>query len=209
MAVIRFGPYVLDPRQGLRRGRAEVRLTPKALAVLRVLAERTGQVITKDELFRLAWPDTAVSDAALASCVQELRRALRDDARRPRYIETVHRRGYRFLRDTSSAVARSPTAPPAAATLVGRDGELDTLRAVFEDAGGGVRQTLFVAGEPGIGKTTLVDAFVAGTADGRPLRVLRGQCVERYGPGESYQPLLEGLARLGQGPAGEEVVSAL
>jgi DNA-binding winged helix-turn-helix (wHTH) protein len=55
------------------------------------------QVVEKDEFFRSVWAETVVSDDALAACIQELRRALRDAARKPRYIETVHRRGYRFL----------------------------------------------------------------------------------------------------------------
>ncbi|MEJ0077780.1 MAG: winged helix-turn-helix domain-containing protein [Alphaproteobacteria bacterium] len=78
-------------------GPREVRLTPKALALLTFLAERPGEVITKAELFGAVWPETTVGDAALVTCIQELRKALHDDARRPRYIETLHRRGYRFI----------------------------------------------------------------------------------------------------------------
>ena len=93
-----FGSYRFDRQNGqLWRGKQEVRLTPKAAAVLRYLVERAGQVVTKEELFAAVWPDTVVSDAALTTCIQEVRQALRDDARRPRYIETVHRRGFRFL----------------------------------------------------------------------------------------------------------------
>jgi predicted ATPase len=211
-AAVRFGPYCLDPSQGLRRGKNEVRLTPKALAVLRVLAARPGQVITKDELFRLAWPDTIVSDAALASCIQELRRALRDDARQPRYIETMHRRGYRFL---MGPPASAPAALAASAwmgsapAIFGREPELERMRSCLDRARAGSRQTVFVSGEPGIGKTTLVEAFLARAVEVAPLRVAWGQCVEHYGSGEAYQPLLEGLTRIGQGAAGEAVVAAL
>jgi DNA-binding winged helix-turn-helix (wHTH) protein len=93
-----FGPYRLDlhTRQ-LWRGKQEVRLTLKAAAVLYYLLERAGQVATKDELFATVWSDTVVSNAALTSCIQELRHALHDDARKPRYLETVHRRGFRFI----------------------------------------------------------------------------------------------------------------
>src|SRR5262249_22829908 len=69
----------------------------KAAAVLRCLTERAGQVVSKEELFAAVWPDTVVSDAALTTCIQEVRQALHDNARHPRYIETVHRRGFRFL----------------------------------------------------------------------------------------------------------------
>ena len=82
-------------------GAREVQLTPKALALLSFLAERPGEVITKEELFGAVWPETTVGDAALVTCIQELRKALRDDARHPRYIETLHRRGYRFIGKTA------------------------------------------------------------------------------------------------------------
>ena len=92
-----FGRYRLEPRSGLRSGTREIRLTPKALALLSYLAARAGEVVTKDELFAAVWPETTVGDAALVTCIQELRNALKDDARHPRYIETLHRRGYRFI----------------------------------------------------------------------------------------------------------------
>ena len=100
--VIRFGRYRLHPTEGLTRGAREIHLTQKALGVLRLLAERPGHLVTKDEIFDLVWAGVAVSDAALTSCIQELRRALDDDARAPRFIETLHRRGFRFLPQTSS-----------------------------------------------------------------------------------------------------------
>jgi TolB-like protein/Flp pilus assembly protein TadD len=108
-----FGRYQLEPLRGLKSGGRNVHLTPKALALLSFIAERPGEVITKDELFGAVWPEVAVGDAALVTCIQELRRALRDNARRPRYIETLHRRGYRFVGKT--AVARFPAAIDTAA----------------------------------------------------------------------------------------------
>lgn len=111
-ASVRFGPYQLHPIQGLSRGSAEVRVTPKALAVLQALAGQAGRVVTKDELFRTVWPDAAVSDATLSSCILELRKALGDDARQPRYIETLHRRGFRFISATTfSTASRQRDAP--------------------------------------------------------------------------------------------------
>src|SRR5262245_33537508 len=106
-----FGRYRTEPRRGLMSGNREVRLTPKALALLTYLAQRPGEVVSKQELFRALWRDVAVGDAALVTCIQELRRALRDNARRPRYIETVHRRGYRFIAEPRLAVASTPAAP--------------------------------------------------------------------------------------------------
>ncbi|MEA2928591.1 MAG: hypothetical protein QOG38_1019, partial [Hyphomicrobiales bacterium] len=98
-----FGRYRLEPRGGLTSGAREVHLTPKALALLSYLAERSGDVVGKEELFAAIWPETTVGDAALVTCIQELRKALRDDARKPRYIETLHRRGYRFIGKVVSA----------------------------------------------------------------------------------------------------------
>jgi len=75
----------------------------KALAVLCHFVQHPGQLVTKDDLFAAAWPETVVSDATLASCIQEIRQALGDDAKRPRYIETVHRRGFRFIEKVVSS----------------------------------------------------------------------------------------------------------
>ena len=103
-----FGRYRLEPQGGLMSGARNVHLTPKALALLSYIADRPGEVVTKDQLFSAVWPEVNVGDAALVTCIQELRRALKDDARRPRYIETVHRRGYRFV--GKMAEARLPAA---------------------------------------------------------------------------------------------------
>ena len=78
-------------------GKREVKLTPKASEVLRVLLAHAGQPVGKEELFASVWSGTVVSDDALTSCIQELRRALTDNAKQPRFIETRHRRGYRFI----------------------------------------------------------------------------------------------------------------
>src|SRR6266576_5960198 len=64
---------------------------------------------TKDEIFRAVWRDTAVSDSALTSCIQELRHVLQDDARLPRFVETLHRRGYRFVARVSIEEKNSPS----------------------------------------------------------------------------------------------------
>ena len=76
-------------------GAQRLRLTPRTFAVLRHLVEHQGRLITKEELFTTVWRDTIVSDAALASCIRDLRKALGDSSGAPRYIQTVHRRGFR------------------------------------------------------------------------------------------------------------------
>src|SRR5215510_2218719 len=135
--VLRFGPYRLDPRGGhLWRGTLEVKLTPKALAVLRHLVQQPGQVVSKEAFFRAVWADTVVSDAALTSCIQELRQALHDEARNPRYIETVHRRGFRFIATVQSSRVKGqgskaepvPSPQHLASPVVGRETELQQLQ---------------------------------------------------------------------------------
>src|SRR5258706_9870330 len=162
--MVMFGHYRLDPRRGLWRGQQEVKLAPKALALLRFLLERAGDVMTKDEVFRAVWPETVVSDGSLTSCIRELRKALRDDARQPRYIETLHRRGYRFIARALSASTKAPPSgadrhsavpSPASATPVGREREIQQLHRWLDGACNGEQQIAFVTGEPGIGKTTV------------------------------------------------------
>ena len=212
---IRFGRYRFHPTQGLTRGRQEVRVTPKSLAVLRRLLEHSGDVITREELFRDVWPDTAVSEAALTTCIQELRRALADDARHPKYIETVHRRGFRFLAsssaDDTTPFEREPhlARPRAPGPLVGRDAALRQMSDALALACKGQRQIAFVTGEPGIGKTALVDVLLTGIADRSACRVARAECLEHHGAGEAYQPLLEALTRLCTQPEGEPCLAAL
>ena len=106
-----FGPYRLDPSRGQLYGETgAIPLTPKALMLLEYLAARPGRLVTKEELLDAVWPGVFVADGALKVCIREIRRALGDDAQAPRFIETAHRRGYRFIADVSHT-------QPAAAAL--------------------------------------------------------------------------------------------
>ena len=110
---VNFGDYRFDFETGrLWSGEREVRLTPKASAVLKVLVTHAGEPVTKEELFASVWNGTIVSDDALTSCIQELRRALADDSKQPRFIETRHRRGYRFVAPLSEAAAEDVADSP-------------------------------------------------------------------------------------------------
>jgi adenylate cyclase len=114
---VSFGDFLFDLKaERLFSGEQEVRLTPKAAAVLGVLLRDAGKPVSKRELFASVWSDAIVSDDALTSCIQELRKALADDSRQPRFIETRHRRGYRFVARLSAAPAEglSPSPTPMA-----------------------------------------------------------------------------------------------
>src|SRR5262245_64726398 len=114
---VSFGSFRFEPPSGrLWSGEQEIRLTPKAAAVLSALLARAGEPVSRQWLFASVWPTAVVSDAALASCIQELRRALADDPKEPRFIETRHRRGYRFAAelagDGDRATAVAPVSMP-------------------------------------------------------------------------------------------------
>ena len=197
----------------LWRSTEAIHLTAKAFGVLRHLVEHAGQLVTKDDLFAAVWATPYVSEAALAVCIRELRQALGDTAQTPQYVETVRGRGYRFVCPVTAAAAvlgAGGDAPRQAVDgpelVVGREAELSALQQCWAQAQQGVRQIVMVTGEAGIGKTTLVDAFVAQVGASATLWVERGQCIEQHGAGEAYLPLLEALGRLGRGPAGVPLV---
>src|SRR5215470_14131762 len=93
-----FADFRLDPSNvSLWRGKQALKLKPKAFDVLHYLVDHAGQLVSKDDLWRAVWSDVAVTDGVLAVCVTEIRQVLGDDPKAPRFIETVHRRGYRFI----------------------------------------------------------------------------------------------------------------
>src|SRR5262245_24308821 len=171
-------------------GARRLELRPKTFAILRYLVDHPGRLVTKDELLGAVWGGTVVSEATLTSCIRDLRHALADASRAPRYIETVHRRGLRFIgpvqpvrpnaaghqvptKGGTDAMERDRPAPSGdpVPSLVGRESQLARLHAIFDAASAGRRQLVFVTGEPGIGKTTLVEAFLRRLEAGNGLRV--------------------------------------
>lgn len=208
-----FPPFRLDLRnEQLFEGDSAIPLRPKTYAVLRCLIDRRGQLVTKDEILEAVWPGVSVSDSVLKVCVREIREALRDETDAPRFVETAHRRGYRFIATVLEETTARPTlvrsvipVPP----LVGRSGELARLKSRLGDAISGSRIIVFITGEPGIGKTALVEALIGDTAGSSALLVGRGHCVEHYGGGEAYLPVLAALSHLCRGPEGERIVTIL
>ncbi|MEW6272375.1 MAG: winged helix-turn-helix domain-containing protein, partial [Thermodesulfobacteriota bacterium] len=134
------GPFRIDlADERLWRGSDAIALRPKTWAVLRHLVERAGRLVTKQELLDAVWSGVAVEEKVLNASIAEIRSALGDDARAPRYVETIARRGFRFIAPLSRAetdAAPSDAAPerpaprPAAGhrtPFVGRDRELALL----------------------------------------------------------------------------------
>ena len=118
--VVRFGTYELTPdTQELRKAGIRIHLEGQPLAILQMLLERPGRLVTREELQKKLWPtDTFVDfEHSLNAAVKRLRAALNDSADQPRYVETLARRGYRFIAPTSAASAEiSAVAPTHAAT---------------------------------------------------------------------------------------------
>lgn len=203
-----FAPFCLDrSNECLWRGSTIIKLRPKAFAVLNHLIGRPGQLVTKEELLNTVWPETFVGDAVLKVAIRQLRDALDDDPKTPEFIETAHRRGYRFIGQIAEAgpeqahdvghrkpvSPRTPFYPPG---IVGRDQALSRIQSCLEKMLSGKRQIVFVAGEAGIGKTALVDTFARDISSDRTIRICRGQCLERYGTNEAYLPVLDAIGRL-------------
>lgn len=180
--------------QCLWRGGGRVDLTPKAFSVLCYLADRPRRLVTKAEILDALWGDTVVTDGVLKVCVLEVRRALEDDAKSPRWIQTAHRRGYRFLEDIARGTSTSRAAPNGTQEVterarpdgfVGRDIELARLDAAAARALAGENTAVFVSGAPGIGKTSLVEAFLAPLEREGRMLVARGHCLEQFGAGDA------------------------
>lgn len=96
--IVHFGPFAFDAQNRLlSRDEVEIPLPPRVLAVLELLLSRAGEVVSRQELHESVWKDAYVTDTSLAEAVSFLRQALGDDPQNPRFVQTVHRRGYRFL----------------------------------------------------------------------------------------------------------------
>ncbi|HET7204438.1 MAG TPA: AAA family ATPase [Steroidobacteraceae bacterium] len=198
---LRFEEFELDEANArlLRRGQAAP-LAPKPFALLCELVRLQGALCTKHTLLDKVWGHQFVSDSVLKTAISDLRTVLGDDPRSPRFIETVARRGYRFIAPVTTVAAASPytaeaavIGSPQASSFVGRDAELKRLHRAWDLACGGKRSVVWVVGEPGIGKTALIEHFMASLGG---VVCARGQCVEHYGAGEPYLPVLEALAEL-------------
>ena len=230
-----FDPYRLDLDNALLwQGERTIALRPKTFEVLVYLVEHAGQLVSKEAILETVWADTAVSESVLKGCIGEIRKTLQDSVTTPRFIATMHRRGYRFIAPVTavSPVTAEPaqavpsplppsSSPPKRTTshaplsaahasiLVSREAELTLLHQWLATVLRGECWIGFISGEAGIGKTALVDAFVTQIEDRSGLWIGRGQCVEQYGAGEAYLPLLEAFGQLARSPGGARIIEIL
>ena len=216
--VLHFPPFRLDTDNGLLWSDNQLlHLHAKSQAVLRSLVEKAGQAVSLDEIRRVAWQGTVISTKNIKVYIRDIRKVLADDPKHPQFIETVPGVGYRFIgaiqqfeprdqhRDiipTSQGLSKE--APflqetlfqPHTTRFVGRDKELAQLRTLLERALSGRRQFVFIAGEPGLGKTALVHALQEHLSSTPHIWTALGRCIEHYGVGEAYLPILDALTQL-------------
>lgn len=185
-------------------------LPPKTFQLLRYLLANKGRTITSAELLDALWQDVHVQPEVVKTHILAIRNALQDRLERPRFIETVRGRGYRFIGSIGSVSTFSSDAMGTGDPLfVGRDTPLDMLMSKFRQAQSGSLQLVFVSGEPGLGKSTVVRKFLEQlSASSSPVAGF-GQCVEGLAGTEPYYPILEALAGLCESPLGSTVLRSL
>jgi DNA-binding winged helix-turn-helix (wHTH) protein len=157
-----FPPFRLDSMNQCLwrladRGRDErILLTPKAFAVLAYRVEHAGRLVTHDELLEAVWPRSVVEPQAVKKHVLAVRSALGDYPKNSLFIETVTKRGYRFIAPVSESLASSPSVSGrrTQGTLVGRSTALEELHEAWQRALSAERQIVFITGEPGLSFAT-------------------------------------------------------
>ncbi|WP_262963961.1 winged helix-turn-helix domain-containing protein [Methylobacter psychrophilus] len=216
-----FGQFRLDTfTQLLCNEESSVKLAPKVYRLLLYFLLHKGRLIPHEELFDAVWEGRIVDDSALRLAVNSLRNALQDASKSPNYIATVSKRGYRFMAEVSvkdhylfaktnltNSLCYRPKAELFPAWFECTN-ELTCLQEAFQQASTGQRQLVFLTGEQGIGKTALLDIFLANVNSSR-LSVLRARCVQMKGVTEPFLPLLEALERRCREPYGNLLIEQL
>lgn len=216
-----FCGFRLDPANAiLRRGAEPLPLALKPFKVLCLLVQRRGELVTKEEFFEAVWPDIYVTEASLSVAVRAIRVALGDVAVAPRYIQTVARRGYRFIAPVTvvqpehdDPLSIGVSAFPKATRMrsrwrVGRTEPLANLERLYQQASIGIKQVAFITGEAGIGKTTFIEmALERITRFG--VGVWWSSCIEHFGTAEAFLPLIETLQALCRSADGPFILTLL
>ncbi len=166
---LRFGSFELDEANARLTSDGQlISLTPKVFGVLCELARRPGQLMTKEALLEAVWGHQHVSESTLKTIISQLRTALSDDAKQPRYIETASRRGYRFIGVGSAGQMRAglseqaplvhtglrPSESHPVGGIIGREAAVGRLRAAWNETVQCHPQFPWINGQAGIGETT-------------------------------------------------------
>lgn len=145
--IVTFAEFRLDPVSGhLYREDEPVALAPKAFALLQCLVNQAGRLVSKQELLAAVWPGVFVGDAVLKSTIREVRKALGDDSSEPRFIETAHRRGYRFMAPVAAAGEPVTAAAAGLAAPRVRYARSGSVNIAYQVAGSGPIDLVFVMG---------------------------------------------------------------
>jgi predicted ATPase len=186
----------------------QVPLAPKPFAVLRYLVDNPQRLVTHDELLDALWPNTFVQPQVLRTYVLELRKLLGDDPDEPQFIQTMPKRGYRFLAKVSEVRQSAGDADvDSKSSVVGRKLELKKLDSDLERAAKGTRQLIFLTGDAGSGKTALIDAFCSQICNQDGPNIARGQSVEGFGGKEVFYPVREALGHLAENEKAAQVLN--
>ena len=210
-----FPPFRLDPdnlclwRLDSSADAGRIDLKPKTFDVLRFLVDNPGRLITHDELLEEVWPGADVQQEVVKGHVLAIRKALGDTAEEPRFVLTLRRRGYKFIAAVSCEQASERPPPARLGKFVGRVEPLSQLSEALRKARSTSPQLVFVTGEPGIGKTELVERFLQELGQEEDTTVAIGRCIEGYGGIEPHYPVLEALSSLTRQRNGEAVAQAL
>lgn len=184
-----------------------IALTPRAFALLRYLVTHPNEILSTQNLLEALWPNRYVNDSEVRHYIRELRQALEDNHKVPRFIETVHGKGYRFISTLPNRIPASSAYPSLIS--VGRLEEQEQLHRWLSRSLAGRLQVVLIEGEAGIGKTTLMYEFEQSLRGRDDVRVVRGQCVETYGQGEPFMLILAALEILCRGTSGTQVKDCL
>ena len=184
-----------------------VQLSPKAFSVLDYLNQHKHNLVTKEDLLSAVWPNVFVTDAVLKVAVGELRKALNDHPKQPTFIETVHRKGYRFIgemtlaNEPSTNITITSTTKTNSSTLFGREKAIHKLDECWSKALNGDTSILFVSGEVGFGKSTLI-AYWLNEQTKTSSRYLFASvsCFNQHDSSEPYLPILTALSNLLKDP---------
>ena len=198
--VVRFDVFEVDLRAGevYKAGR-KIKLQVLPFQALAMLMERPGEVVTRKEFEKRLWPDDTFVDFdhSLNTAVKKLRLALGDDKKKPRFVETLPKRGYRFIGKLVHAVPPSPATPPAPSSWVGRcarlraDGKLSFALVSVDAETAAEREKLEVASDD-VGLSLLIASQkLLMVPDGTPVRILEirqpdSRCQVRILEGEHY-----------------------